>query len=507
VERPSRLEAENALLRVRVAERDTEIAALQTRLAERDAEVAALHVRVDERDAEIAALHRQVAELAARLDQNPRNSSKPPSSEGYTKPAPKSRRKPSGRKPGKQPGAPGKHLAKVDDPDTVVVHAPKTCSSCDAGLGDAEVAGVQARQVFDIPPLRLEVTEHRVEQRRCGCGTVTAADFPAVARGPASYGPQVRALAVYLLNYQHLPYDRAARLLSDVLAAPVSVGTLTSIMTEAAGRLSPFLDAVRDALADAGVAHFDETGARVAGKLHWVHSASTDRWTLYTVHPRRGTEAMDAAGVLSDFTGVAVHDGWKPYRHYQSLVHGLCNAHHLRELTAATEQPGQGWADDMATLLCETLEAVDAAKTAGTDRLDATTLAAVHRRYATAVAAGHAANPPPPRSGKRGRTAKSKAANLLARLDDYRDDVLRFAVDFAVPFDNNLAERDIRMIKLQQKISGGWRTLAGAETFCALRSYISTVRKNDVDVLPALAQAFNGDPWLPTTPQPMVRAA
>jgi len=472
-----------------------------------EVENAALRARVAEQDAEIAALHQQVAELAARLDQNPRNSSKPPSSEGYTKPAPKSRRTSSGRKPGKQPGAPGKHLAKVADPDTVVVHAPQTCDSCDGDLDDAEVAGVQARQVFDIPPFRLQVTEHRVEQRRCGCGTVTVGQFPAVARGPASYGPQVRALAVYLLAYQHLPYDRAAKLLSDVLAAPVSVGTLASIMNEAAGRLSPFLDTVRAALADAEVAHFDETGARVAGKLAWVHSASAAELTFYTVHPKRGKEAMDAAGVLGDFAGVAVHDGWRPYRRYDGLAHGLCNAHHLRELTAAAEQRGQGWASDMATVLCEALAAVETAKAAGADRLEAATLADIARRYADAVATGHAANPPPPRSGKRGRTAKSKAANLLGRLDDFSDDVLRFAVDFAVPFDNNLAERDIRMIKLQQKISGGWRTLAGAETFCALRSYISTVRKHHVDVLTALAQAFNGDPWLPTTPQPMAAAA
>ena len=472
-----------------------------------EAENAALRARVAEQDAEIAALRAQVADLAARLDQNPRNSSKPPSSEGYTKPAPKSRRTPSGQKPGKQPGAPGKHLAKVADPDTVVVHAPEACEACDAGLQDAEVSGVQARQVFDIPPVRLHVTEHRVEQRRCSCGTVTAAAFPAAARGPTSYGPQVRALAVYLLAYQHLPYDRAAKLLSDVLAAPVSVGTLASIMREATGRVTPFLDAVRTALAGAEVAHFDETGARVAGRLHWVHSASTGSWTFYTVHPKRGTEAMDAAGVLGNFAGVAVHDGWRPYRRYQALAHGLCNAHHLRELTAAAEQPGQGWAADMATVLCQALETVDAAKAAGAVRLEAATLEGIVRRYANVVAAGHAANPPPPRSGKRGRTAKSKAANLLGRLDDHRDDVLRFAVDFAVPFDNNLAERDIRMIKLQQKISGSWRTLAGAETFCELRSYISTVRKNRVHVLTALAQAFNGDPWLPTAPQPTATPA
>jgi len=461
-----------------------------------EAENAALRVRVVEQDAEIAALRQQVVELTARLEQNPRNSSKPPSSEGYAKPAPKSRRTRSGRRPGKQPGSPGTHLAKVAEPDTVVVHTPQACASCGEGLDDAELAGVETRQVFDIPPLRLDVTEHRVQRRRCGCGMVTAGVFPAAARGPATYGPGVRALAVYLLAYQHLPYDRAAGLLADVLAAPVSVGTLAAIMREGAERVAPFLDVARARLAAAEVAHFDETGARVAGKLHWVHSASTDLWTLYTAHPKRGKEAMDAGGVLAGFAGVAVHDGWASYRRYADLAHGLCNAHHLRELEAAAEQPGQGWASDMATLLCDTLTAVDAAKAAGCDRLDAATLADVARRYEQAVAAGHAANPPPPRSGKRGRTAKSKAANLLGRLDDYRDDVLRFAADFAVPFDNNLAERDIRMIKLQQKISGCWRTLAGAEAFCALRSYISTARKHHVGVLDALAQAFN-DPWLP----------
>jgi transposase len=472
-----------------------------------EAENAALRARIAEQDAEIEALRQQVAELVARLEQNPRNSSKPPSSEGYTKPAPTSRRTSSGRKPGKQPGAPGKHLARVADPDTVVVHVPTSCESCDADLADGEVVGVTARQVFDFPPFRLHVTEHRVEQRRCGCGTTTAATFPTVARGPACYGPQVRGLAVYLLAYQHLPYERAARLLSDVLGAPVSAGTLTSIMSEASGRLAPFCEAVRSELAAAEVVHFDETGARVTGSLHWVHSASTDRCSLYTVHPRRGEYAMDAAGVLPDFAGVAVHDGWTPYRRYPGITHGLCNAHHLRELAGAGEQPGQGWAADMATVLGETLETVDAAKAAGADRLEAATLERITRRYAEVIAAGHAANPLPPRSGKRGRTAKSKAANLLARLDGYREDVLRFAADFTVPFDNNLAERDIRMIKLQQKISGGWRTLAGAEMFCALRSYISTIRKNGVHMLTALVQVFNSDPWLPTSTRPLAAAA
>jgi transposase len=445
--------------------------------------------------AQVASLAARVEELEARLGQNPRNSSRPPSSEGYAKPP--ARRAGGGkRRPGKQPGSGGAHLAQVADPDEVVVHVPRACHGCGAGLGDAPVVDVTTRQVFDLPPLRLGVTEHRAQRRRCACGTATTAAFPDGVSAPTCYGPGVRALIAYLGVHQHLPTDRLAQLLGDVLGAPLATGTVAAVIAQAAAAVAPAVDAIRARLAAAPVAHFDETGARVAGRLHWLHSASTSELTLVVAHAKRGVEAMDAAGVLPAFAGTAVHDGWAPYRRYD-VAHALCNAHHLRELTAVAES-GQDWAGHMIDVLVTAKRHVDAARSAGADRLDPTLLAAIRARYEGHLAQGHAANPPPPGRG----AARSKAANLLARLERHRDDVLRFTVDFAVPFDNNQAERDIRMAKLQQKISGCWRTLAGAESFCAVRSYVSTARKHGVGVLDALRAAFTGRPWLPARADP-----
>jgi transposase len=485
-ERVARLEADNAALR---------------------ADLAAAREVIAEQAARIAELDARVAELAARLGTNPRNSSVPPSSEGLGKPA--AVRRESGKRRGKQPGAQGKHLAQVAEPDEVVDHVPTACGGCGGGLADAEVVGVVRRQVFDLPEPALRVVEHRAQRRRCGCGTATAAPFPVEASAPACYGPRVRAAVAYLAVHQHLPTERCAQLMADLLGAPVASGTIAAVLAEAPGRVAAAVAAIRARLAAEPIVCFDETGARVDGGLHWVHSAGTDRLTLVTVHAKRGKAGMDAAGVLPAFTGVAVHDCWSPYWRYTGITHALCNAHLLRELTAAKES-GQDWAHGMATLLIDAKNTVDAAVDAGRERLDPDVLAGIVSRYTDLLAAGHTANPPPPRSGRRGRTKKSKAANLLDRLDRYQADILRFTVDFAVPFDNNQAERDVRMVKLQQKISGCWRTLAGAEGFCAVRSYIATARKQRIDVLTALHQAFTGDPWLPTAragPAPPLAAA
>jgi transposase len=463
--------AENRLLREQVAHQETVIQALQAR----------------------------IAELEARLNTNSKNSSKPPASDGYSKPQPKSRRVRSGRKPGKQPGAAGTHLAQVAVADEVVVHAP---SSCGASLIAAEVVQTETRQVFDLPPIRLLVVEHRAERRRCACGTITAAAFPVEVSSPVQYGPVVQALGVYLGVYQHLPFERTAEMLADCFGAPLSAGTLAATQVECAARLSEVTESIREQLSAARVAHFDETGARVEGRLQWIHSASTDRLTLFTVHARRGAEAMEDAGVLPGFTGVAVHDGWAAYRRYGG-THGLCNAHHLRELTGAAEQAGQSWATDMIELLVEAKRAADEARACGNERLDLRMLDRYRRRYSAIIDAGRQANPPVmPVTGGRRRPARSKAANLLARLDSQRDDVLRFAADLAVPFDNNLSERDIRMVKLQQKVSGCWRSPGGAERFCVIRSYISTVRKQGGNVLAALRGVFEGHPRLPAAASP-----
>jgi transposase len=450
----------------------------------------------------IATLQARVAELERRLGQDSSNSSKPPSSDGLRKPARVERRaaeRAEDRRPGKQPGAPGAHLAQVEEPDEVAWHVPDRCGGCGAELTDARVVGVEARQVFDLPRLRLGVVEHRTQRRRCACGTTTAAAFPAHVRAAACYGPGMRALVAYLCVHQHLPVDRAAQLLADVLGAPVATGTLAAVVAEGARGLDSFVEVVRARLAAAPVAHFDETGARVAGRLHWVHSASTASLSLFTVHAKRGKVAMDAAGVLPRFAGVAVHDGWAPYWRYEEVTHALCGAHLLRELDAITEEPGQGWAAGMAELLVDAKLVADRARAAGAGRVEDATRARLHTRYERLLADGQAANPPPPASGRRrGRARRSPAGRLLARLDAHRGEVLRSLDDTRVPFDNNQAERDLRMVKLQQKISGCWRTPAGAEAFLALRSYLATARKHGMNPQAVLGQLFQGRPWLPT---------
>jgi transposase len=448
----------------------------------------------------IATLQARVAELERRLGKDSSNSSKPPSSDGLRKAARAAGRakgQAEDRRPGKQPGAPGAHLARVEEPDEVAWHVPDRCGGCGADLAGAPVAGVEARQVFDLPPLGLRVTEHRAERRRCACGSTTAAAFPAHARAAACYGPGVRALVCYLCVHQHLPVDRAAQLLADVLGASVATGTLAAVVAEGAAGLEGFVEVVRERLAGAPVAHFDETGARVAGRLHWVHSASTSLLSLFTVHAKRGKVAMDAAGVLGGFGGVAVHDGWAPYWRYD-VTHALCGAHLLRELEGVAEEPGQGWAAGMAELLVDAKLVADRARAAGADRVDDAVGGRLHARYERLLADGQAANPPPPAIGRRrGRARRSPAGRLLVRLDAHRDEVLRLLDDTRVPFDNNQAERDLRMVKLQQKISGCWRTPAGAEAFLALRSYLATARKHGNNPLAMLGQLFEGRPWLP----------
>jgi transposase len=450
--------------------------------------------------ATIAEQAAEIAELRARLNMNSRNSSKPPSSDGYAKPAPKSRRKRSGKKPGKQPGDPGRHLAQRSDPDVTKVHPPSTCESCGSDLGDAQVTGRVVRQVFDLPPVALFCTEHQAERRRCRCGAETTGTFPPEATAPACYGPALRAYVCYLVTRQHIPVARVAELLRDTYGAPVATGTIVAMVQEGAAMLEEFLARVKELLIDSDVAHADETGLRVEAHLQWVHAVSTTDLTLYHLDTERGTEAMDAMGVIEHLHGVLVHDGWASYRTYKNLIHGLCNAHHLRELDAAGATDGQGWANDMAGLLSDTWLTVLEAKAADNNALASDQLAEVRASYDAIIAAGHVANPPVAPSGRRGRPKRTKPHNLLLRLDNYADDVLRFATDFTVPFDNNLSERDVRMVKIAQKISGGFRSTEGAQAFLAFRSYLSTAAKQGVNRLEALRQLFNGEPWMPAAP-------
>jgi transposase len=451
-------------------------------------------------EAEVAELRAEVAELKRRLGLSSRNSSKPPSSDGLSKPPakPRSLRRRSGRKPGGQSGHEGHHLAQVEAPDDVIAHEPERCEGCGGSLEGSELSGVERRQVFDLPPeTRLVVHEHQVLRRRCGCGCETAGVFPGWVSAPALYGPRLRAFVLYLAVYQHIPYERIRQLLGDRYGVWLSTGTLQAWVEAGADGLEGFLEEVRAQLAASPVVHVDETGARAAGKLHWVHEAVTQTLALYLLHAKRGKEGIDALGVLPGYRGVAVHDGFTPYRRFSDCLHALCNSHHLREITAVAEQGGQPWASELARLLVEADTTVEDAKHEGRTRLDEPQLKRFQDRYRSLIDAGLALNPEPERTGKRGRPAQGKTRSLLLRLDHYQDDVLRFAHDFRVPFTNNQGEADLRMIKLQQKISGCWRTTDGAANFLALRSYVQTARKQRQNILDALEQAAQGHPWLP----------
>jgi transposase len=450
----------------------------------------------------IDALSTRVQQLEDRLAKNSRNSSKPPSSDDDppTKPKPKSLRGRSGKKPGGQKGHPGATLSLVEDPEHLVVHGPEECEGCGRVLVDVEASDHERRQVVDVPPLALEVTEHRAQRKRCpGCGESTAAAFPAEASASVVYGPRIKALSAYLMEYQLLPYERTSELLSDLFGEPApGAGTLYSVARSCFEGLKETEEAIKERLGRAEVGNFDETGLRVGSKGMWVHVASTATLTHYAVHPKRGSEATEEIGVLPAFGGVAVHDGLSSYRHYERCAHALCNAHHLRELTFVDEEHEQEWAGKMKGLLLEIEEAVREEAASGGTHLAPERLERFERRYQELLKAGLEANPPPERTGKRGRPKQTKGKNLVDRLSNHRREVLRFMHDFRVPFDNNQAERDLRMVKVRQKISGCFRTRRGAEMFCRIRGYISTVRKQGENVLAALESIFMGDSFVPS---------
>jgi transposase len=403
----------------------------------------------------------------------------------WVPPAPKSLRGNSGRPSGGQAGHPGHRLEFREDPDHIVIHRPTVCRGCGGSLPEATAdQAVERRQVFELQA-REEVSEHQVHAVRCACcGEVPRAPFPAGVAAPTQYGPGMKTFVAYCGNYQLLPTARIQELIYDLTGHVLSEGTLCNLNTNLSAGLEPFVIRTRALLTAADVAHFDESGVRVQGKLQWVHSASTADLTYYTVQEKRGQEAMDAAGILPAFTGVAIQDAWAPYWHY-ACAHGLCNVHHQRELQAVLELDGQRWAGTMGELLYTAQQAVRAAVAAGQNHLPAEQLAAFTARYDDLIAQGLAANPLPdvPPVPRRGRPKQSKARNLVERLQAHSQAVLRFLHDFRVPFSNNQGEQDIRMVKVQQKISGTFRSKNAAEECFRIRGYISTVKKQGLPVL------------------------
>jgi transposase len=445
----------------------------------------------------------ELRDLQARLSKDSHNSSKPPSSDGLKRQLPRTRslRRKSGKKPGGQLGHRGETLHLVAEPDAIVEHRPTVCAACQTSLEDSQAAVVarERRQVQELPLIRLRVTEHQALSIRCpACQQVTAGAFPAEAPSRAQYGPRLRSLAVYLVAQQFVPYARACDLLHDLCGARLSVGTLVEWVQQSAQTLKPVEEELKAALRRAPVLHSDETGVRRSGRLAWAHVASTARLTHYAIHPKRGSAATDAIGILPGYSGVSVHDGWKPYQAQTTCRHALCNVHHLRELTFVAEQYDQSWANDLKDLLLAMRAATEQARAQGLERLAVTQRDALVTRYERLLALGLAANPPPPRRPRqRGRLKQSPVRNLLERLWLGQEQVLAFLNDLTIPFDNNQAERDLRLLKTQQKVSGCFRSDAGSEAFARLRSYLSTLRKQGVALLDALRTLFTDSPLYP----------
>jgi transposase len=432
----------------------------------------------------------RIKELEDQISKNSRNSSKPPSSDALSKPSPKSRRTKSGRKAGGQNGHKGTNLKLVESPDKIKVHKVKRCACCGDNLRHQEADRIERRQVYDHPPLELIITEHRCEVKWCSCGHLNKAEFPSGVDHYVQYGPNIKGLLVYMQDYQLLPYDRTREFVQDLFGHSLSTGTLHNIRHTVFEALTDFEDRLKLLLTGAIVAGFDETGIRIMAKRLWLHSCSTDQHAYYEAHAKRGQEAMDDIGILPNFAGVAVHDFWKSYYRYD-CKHSLCNAHLLRDLTFIKERFEQTWADELIGQLLKMKAAKEKAVTQGKSGLSSATLSKYRRQYDQIVQDGLAANPfQIPDTKKKGRRKKTPPRNLLERFRDYPEDILRFFYNFSVPFDNNFSERDLRMMKVKQKISGCFRSFQGAKCFARIRSFIITARKQKLNVFKALSNLF-----------------
>lgn len=447
--------------------------------------------------AQMQVMQQRILELEGRLALNSKNSSKPPSSDGLRKPAPKSLRVPAQNSNGGQKGHSGNTLRQSTQVDQTVVHAaPTHCSACNLLLPPASVA--ETRQVFELPPLILHIVAHQQMRASCTCGAVHLGTWPADVNAPAQYGASVKAMAVHLNQYHLLPLARTSALMQDCFGANLSQASIQSFAQEAAFALTPTVQAIAQAVQASSVVHADETGIRLQGKLHWLHCAVTPTLTWLGAHAKRGTLAFEALGVLAGVTGVLVHDGLRSYKGL-NCTHSLCNAHHLRELVYVHEQENEKiwdpWAQEMMDLLLQALAEV---RQAG-GPLNPARQDWFEGQWSALLQRGEALNPQTQRSthtrqddvGSRGRLKQSKAANLLKRLREHRQEVWLFMRQAGVPFTNNLAEQALRMAKVKQKISGCFRTQHGADTFFTIRSYLATMHKQQANLFDCLVSVFN----------------
>src|SRR6266581_1255194 len=454
--------------------------------------------QVDQMQEQITRLSEQVKFLQDRLAKDSHNSHLPPSSDRFVR-KPKSLRKKSEKKTGGQPGHAGSTLQWSSTPDEVTLHQVEQCEACQQDLRAVASCGGERRQVVDVPPARVIVREYQAEHKQCPqCHHITVASFPKEAHAPLQYGPTIGAIAVYLTQHQLLPLARACEVMSDLLGVQMSEGTVGELIKRCAGQLAPVEHQIKEMLQEAEVIHQDETGLSVAGKRHWMHVTCTPTLTHYHVQKSRGQAALEAIGVLPAFSGISIHDGWASYFLYP-CVHACCNVHLLRDLLFLAEERGCQWAADLKSLLLDMKEATEQGRSQGKHWLDPLEVADWERQFLHILDQGDLAHPratAPP--GTRGRCKQSPARNLLDRLRKYQQAFLCFLEDLRVDFDNNQAERDVRTVKLPQKISGCFRTVTGAQAFSRIRGYVSTLRKQDIPLLSALRATFCGHPVLPS---------
>ncbi len=459
-------------------------------------EVAALRQQVSSTLQMVEQMQQRMQGLEAQVKQDSHNSNWPSSRDkGRTK----SLRERSGKKPGGQPGHTGQTLKMVSEPEQVIVHRLTQCVQCGHNLAGGVVALGERRQVFDLPPMQMTATEHRVAAVICPhCQTHNQAVFPEGVTQTVQYGPQVKALSVYLHQQHLLPFARLTQVLDDLLGTSPSAGSIALWLQEAAALVVEPVEQIKTELRQSAVLHCDETGFYIDGKRVWLHVAATPKLTCYEAHPKRGRQGTDALGILPDFVGTAVHDNWATYASYDCR-HALCNVHHLSELTSLHEDFGQAWAGEFKLFLLAVKVQVDQAKAQGATTLPPDLRVEIERHYQQLIELALATTAPPPAGwpmAKRGRVKKTKARNLAERFDLQRCQILAFVDDFAVPFDNNLVERDIRMVKVQQKISGCFRSWSGAQAACRLRSYLSTMLKQGHAAFDLLTALFAGHPFL-----------
>lgn len=458
----------------------------QARLAERDAYIAQQDARLARQDARIAELEALVLELQARLNANSTKSNRPPSSDGLKKPNPKSLKKPGVKKVGAQPGHPGSTLSFLV-PKVIIEHHPDTnCDTCGATLPESQL--VAARQVFDVPPMVIEATEHRIYGAKCRCGKTSRGSWPSGVDSHVQYGSRIRALVVYLTQHHMLPFKRCSSLLGDLFHTSISTAIVQQACAQAAKVLTPIVAEIGDALSQSPIAYADETGFRVEKRLHWLHTVCTSTLTHIHCHRKRGYEAIKDGGILLNFRGILHHDCWKPYW-LLNCEHAICNAHLLRELTAFEEDYDQQWAGKLKCIMLEALAELHRSEHAfSPERLR-------HYQHRASIQIGYGKRDNPEQFAQNGkRQAKQSAmTNFLHRFESFKGEIWRFAIDRRVSFTNNTAEQAIRMPKVKQKVSGCFRTLLGARNFCTIRSYTDTMRKQGENLLEILTQAFQGD--------------